>query len=171
MKSALWPNLFKGWGKTESETVLTLKNVPVFKGFTDKEFGELEQLIHRRTYKPDEYVFKNQAPGEGMYIIVFGGVKISIGLRYSQEQVLAELKAGDFFGELALLGDEPRSASAIATENSKLLGFFKPDLFSLLERNPVLGNKILMNLAQVIGERLRGTNRLLLEAQGVEDDG
>jgi len=165
LKSALWPNVFKGWNKTESETVLTLKSVPVFKGFTDKEFSELEQLIHRRTYKPNEYVFKNQAPGEGMYIIVFGGVKISIGSRQGKEQVLAELTAGDFFGELALLGDEPRSASAIATDHSKLLGFFKPDLFSLLERNPVLGNKVLMNLAQVIGERLRKTNQLLVEAQ------
>lgn len=166
MKSAKWENIFKGWNRTESATVLTLKQVPIFKEFSDREFSELEKLIHHRMYSRDEFVFKNGAIGEGMYIIMHGAVKITIGIRSDNENILAELGEGDFFGELALFDDdEPRSANAIATIDSELLGFFTQDLMTLQERNPVLGQKILYNLGGVLGERLRSTNKLLLESQ------
>ncbi len=168
MKSAKWENIFKGWNRIESETVLTLKQVPIFKDFSDKDFQELEKLIHQRKYGIDQFVFKNRAPGEGMYIIMTGSVKITIGTRSGNENMLAELGEGDFFGELALFDDEPRSANAIATQDSILLGFFTQDLMTLQGRNPVLGQKILFNLGGVLGERLRGTNNLLIEAQTVK---
>ncbi len=171
MKSAKWENIFKGWNRTESETVLTLKQVPIFKDFSDKEFSELEKLIHHRKYAPGEFIFKNRAPGEGMYIIMHGAVKITIGTRADNENILAELGEGDFFGELALFDDdEGRSANAIATEESELLGFFNPDLMTLQERNPVLGQKILFNLGGVLGDRLRATNTLLMEAQAEKSE-
>ena len=165
MKSAKWENIFKGWNQSESKTVVTLKQVPVFKNFTNKEFLELEKLIHHRQYKINDFIFKNRAPGEGMYIIMQGSVKITIGTRNENENIFAELEEGDFFGELALFDDEPRSANAIATTDSQLLGFFTQDLMSLQERNPILGQKILFNLGGVLGERLRGTNSLLINSQ------
>ena len=143
----------------------------MFKGFTKREFAELEKLVHHRSYAAEDYVFKHRAPGEGMYIIMKGNVKITIGTRSGSESVLAELTDGDFFGELALFDDEPRSANAIATTDSELIGFITADLLSLQDRNPELTNKILFNLGGMLGERLRGTNRLLLEAQGVKDNG
>ena len=170
MKSAKWENIFKGWNRSESETVLTLKQVPVFKDFSDKEFSELEKLIHHRTYSSGDFIFKNRAPGEGMYIIMHGSVKITIGTRVNNENILAELGKGDFFGELALFDDEPRSANAIATMDTDLLGFFTQDLMTLQERNPILGQKILFNLGGVLGERLRGTNNLLIQAQNKKED-
>ena len=94
-----------------------------------------------------------------------GTIKITIGTRSGDERVLAELKEGDFFGELALFDNEPRSANALATTDSKLIGFFTADLLSLQDRNPQMTNKILMNLGSMLGERLRNTNHLLLEAQ------
>ncbi len=170
MKNAVWPNLFQGWNRTESDTVYTLKQVPVFKDFSKREFTELEKLVHHRNYAAQDYVFKNRAPGEGMYIIMKGNVKITIGTRTENESVLAELTDGDFFGELALFDDEPRSANAIATTDSELIGFFTADLLSLQNRNPELTNKILFNLGGMLGERLRGTNRLLLETQGLKEN-
>jgi CRP-like cAMP-binding protein len=165
LKSAKWENIFKGWNQSESKTIVTLKQVPVFKDFSNKEFQELEKLIHHRQYKVNDFIFKNRAPGEGMYIIMQGSVKITIGTRNDNENILAKLEDGDFFGELALFDDEPRSANAIATSDSQLLGFFTQDLMSLQERNPVLGQKILFNLGGVLGERLRGTNSLLINSQ------
>jgi CRP-like cAMP-binding protein len=165
LKNALWPNLFRNWNRTESETVYTLRQVPIYKDFSKKEFTELEKLVHHRTYASGDFVFKNRAPGEGMYIIMKGTIKITIGTRSGDEQVLAELKEGDFFGELALFDNEPRSANALATTDSKLIGFFTADLLSLQDRNPQMTNKILMNLGSMLGERLRNTNHLLLEAQ------
>ncbi len=125
----------------------------------------MEKLVHHRTYASGDFVFKNRAPGEGMYIIMKGTIKITIGTRSGDEKVLAELKEGDFFGELALFDNEPRSANALATTDSKLIGFFTADLLSLQDRNPQMTNKILMNLGSMLGERLRSTNHLLLEAQ------
>lgn len=165
MKNALWSNLFKGWQKTESQTMLTLKQVPIFQGLSDREFREVEKLIHNRTYKPQEFIFKRDVPGEGMYIIMSGAVEIAVGVRGGKKQVLAELNVGEFFGELSLLDADVRSASAIARDSANLLVFSQPDLSSLLERNPVLGNKILINLAKVISARLRKTNELLTASQ------
>ena len=170
MKSAKWENIFKGWNHSESKTVVTLKQVPVFKDFSNKEFIELEKLIHLRQYNTGDFIFKNRSPGEGMYIIMQGSVKITIGTRNNNENILAELEEGDFFGELALFDDEPRSANAIATKDSQLLGFFTQDLMGLQERNPVLGQKILFNLGGVLGERLRGTNSLLINSQSSNKD-
>ncbi|OPX34594.1 hypothetical protein B1H10_03275, partial [candidate division KSB1 bacterium 4484_188] len=62
------------------------------------------------------------------------------------------------FGELALLDDSPRSASAVAKTDCKMLGFFQPDLFGVIERNPRLGIKIVLRLAKIIGERLKAAN-------------
>ncbi len=165
MKNALWSNFFKNWQTEESQTVLTLKQVPVFSGLKHREFNALENLIHNRNYKPGEMVFKRLAPGEGMYIILSGKVEIYLEMEGGERNVLTTLSDGDFFGELSLLDDEVRSAAAVAAEATELLGFFRPDLFSLLERNPELGNKILINLARVISARLRKTNDLLTAAQ------
>ena len=58
MKSAKWENIFKGWNSSESETVHTLKQVPVFKEFNHKEFNELEKLIHQRNYNEGDFILK-----------------------------------------------------------------------------------------------------------------
>lgn len=165
MKSAKWENIFKGWNNKESETVHTLKKVPVFKNLSEKDFSELEKMMHQRNYASGEFIFKNKAPGEGMYIIMRGSIKITIGTNEGNENTLAELNKGEFFGELALFDDEPRSANAIALDDCILLGLFTPDLMILQERNPVLGHKIMFNLGGLLGERLRKTNHLLIKEQ------
>ena len=100
-----------------------------------------------------------------MFIIHSGMVNIIVGEASGNSQVLAELSNGDFFGEMALLEDEVRSAAALAKDHSKLLGFFRHDLEALIEVNPSLGNKILQNLSKAVCMRLRTTNELLMEKQ------
>ena len=93
-----------------------------------------------------------------MYVILDGQVSI---IDPDSETTFATLESGDFFGELALLDEEPRSASSIAKVPSRLIGFFRTDLLTLMKRSPELGNKILINLSRVLGERLRRTNQEL----------
>jgi len=76
---------------------------------------------------------------------------------------LAVLNDGEFFGELSLLDSDTRSATAVATENSDLLAFLRPDLQSFSKRNPQIGNKILFNLAKVMAVRLRKTGEQVSE--------
>ncbi|MFL3026693.1 MAG: cyclic nucleotide-binding domain-containing protein [Candidatus Neomarinimicrobiota bacterium] len=168
MKNAYWKNIFTNWGKKESENVTIIKKIPIFANLNHKELEEVSKLLHDRTYKPDEYIFKRHAPGEGMFIIHSGIVNIIVGEASGNSQLLAELSNGDFFGEMALMEDEVRSAAALAKDHSRLLGFFRPDLEALIEINPSLGSKILQNLSKVVCTRLRKTNDLLMENQLVK---
>ena len=165
MKNAIWENIFRGKSEKESEEGLALKHVPIFDNLKPKELTVIEKLVHHRSYKPDEFVFKKDAPGEGLYIILKGNVEIFTETEEGNKNVIASLKEGDFLGDLSLLDKQPRSASAISKDNSRMLGFFRPDLSSLLKRKPDLGAKIVLNLASVIGERLRKTNELLEDLQ------
>jgi len=154
---AIYQNYFKK-GNDVNPIIQVLKNVPIFEHLTAKELSEVVRLTHERTYKKDEHVFKKLAPAEGMYVILDGGVLITDS---DSETIFATLESGDFFGELALLDEEPRSASAISTTPSRLIGFFRTDLLTLMKRSPELGNKILLNLSRILGERLRRTNQEL----------
>ena len=154
---AIYQNYFKK-SNNVNPIIKVLANVPIFEHLTEKELSEVVRLTHERTYKKDEHVFKKLAPAEGMYVILDGGVLITDS---DSETIFATLESGDFFGELALLDEEPRSASAISTMPSRLIGFFRTDLLTLMKRSPELGNKILLNLSRVLGERLRRTNQEL----------
>ena len=154
---AIYQNYFKK-GNDVNPIIQVLENVPIFEHLTEKELSEVVRLTHERTYKKDEHVFKKLAPAEGMYVILDGEVLITDS---DSETVFATLESGDFFGELALLDEEPRSASAISTMPSRLIGFFRTDLLTLMKRSPELGNKILLNLSRILGERLRRTNQEL----------
>lgn len=96
-----------------------------------------------------------------MYVIEHGKVEIIFRDDAGTEKKLAVLADGDFFGELSLLDESPRSATALAKTESKIIGFFRPDLIDLLSRSPKLGTKILFKLGEVIGTRLRVTNEQL----------
>ena len=154
---AIYQNYFKK-GNDVNPIIQVLENVPIFEHLTAKELSEVVRLTHERTYKKDEHVFKKLAPAEGMYVILDGGVLITDS---DSETIFATLESGDFFGELALLDEEPRSASAISTMPSRLIGFFRTDLLTLMKKSPELGNKILLNLSRILGERLRRTNQEL----------
>jgi CRP-like cAMP-binding protein len=88
-------------------------------------------------------------------------VDIVLNQKTERRLILAELEAGDFFGEMALLGDTSRSASAVARDRSELIGFFHPDLVEIINIHPEVGAKISLGLAKTLSERLRYTNAQL----------
>jgi CRP/FNR family cyclic AMP-dependent transcriptional regulator len=158
--NVIWSNVFKlrsgGTGQTQITEIL--KKIPVFEDLTKRELGSIERILHKREYRQDELIFREGEPGVGMYIIESGKVRI---VTETGKRTLAELEEGEFFGELALLDESPRSATAVAIQPCSILGFFQPDLFGLIERNPQLGVKIVLRLARSIGERLRRANEQL----------
>ncbi len=145
-----------------SETQLALANVPIFKKMSWNEIRVIEGTVHVRKYTPGETVFKQGDPGSGMYIIVHGSVGIFLEIPNEEPNKLAELHEGDFFGEIALLDESPRSAGAVAMENSEIIGFYRPDLMNLLKLKPQLGAKILLSLSGVLATRLRATDEQLV---------
>ncbi|HLH32768.1 MAG TPA: cyclic nucleotide-binding domain-containing protein [Terriglobia bacterium] len=156
----IWGNIFR-LGTRKESLAENLQNIPLFHELTPKELKILERLVHIRTYDAGEPVFVETEPGAGMYVIRSGQVDIVLQYRSENRLLLAELEPGDFFGEMALLGDTSRSATAVARERSELIGFFHPDLMEIINLHPGMGAKISLGLAKTLAERLRYTNAQL----------
>lgn len=169
MENPVWGNGIFKKKKKEDDIHAILTQVPIFSDLTPKELSEVEKIVHRRRYKKNETIIRAGDPGLGMYIIVKGSVDIVEEDEKAGKKTLAKLSDGAFFGDMALLDEEPRSASAIALEDSDMMGFFRPDFLDLIYRKPKLGIKVLLALARIIGERLRYTNELLAKTQQKKD--
>jgi CRP-like cAMP-binding protein len=146
----LWSNLFKSNGQKEVTRRL-LKNTTIFASLNKRELDSIERIMYRRYYEAEETIFHQGDPGMGMYIIQHGVISI---VQMPAEHILADLHQGDFFGEIALLNETPRSASAIAKTDCTLLCVSQPDLLGLFQRNTKLGVKVLLPLSQITGQRV-----------------
>jgi CRP/FNR family cyclic AMP-dependent transcriptional regulator len=156
----LWENIFKFSQKKTDNIDNILLKIPIFQDIKHRELKKIKRILHQREYKKNETVFNKGDVGLGMYIIARGIVEI---VSEPGRQMLAELNDGDFFGELALLDESPRSATAVTKTPCEMLCFFKPELLDLVNRDPKLGGKILFKLAWTIGERLKRTNEQIKE--------
>lgn len=137
-----------------------MREIPLFDSIPQKGLRVIRDQCHMRQFKDCEHIFRASEPGVGMYIILEGRVRV-YSARSGREETLAELEHGDFFGELALLEETPRTASAVSDGYSRMLGFFRPDLDVIIKRNPRLSNLLLLNIARVTGRRLITTTEIL----------
>ena len=153
----IWANIFR-LGSRKQSLAEILQNIPLFQDLSAKELKILERLVHIRTYAAGEPVFVETEPGAGMYVIRSGRVDIVLNHKSENRLMLAELVSGDFFGEMALLGDTSRSATAVAREKSELIGFFHHDLLEIINIHPSMSAKISLGLARTLADRLRYTN-------------
>lgn len=147
--ASLWDNIFRPRPRTSKHALL--RRVPMFADLDRRELIEVEKILYRRTYEAGEVIFRQDDPGVGMYVIERGRVEV---VHEPTGRRLAELGDGDFFGEIALLNETPRSARVTAIEPTTLHGLFQPELYDLFERLPRLGVKLLQSLAQMVGTRL-----------------
>jgi CRP-like cAMP-binding protein len=149
----------------EGDILPVLRTIPIFEGLGFNDLKKIELIVHIRTFMPNEIIFYERQPGAGMYIIKRGLIKLTKTV--NEERVkISELKDGEFFGEMSLLDDYPRSAEATAVEKTEALGIFRPDLFDLIESNPKLGYKILLRLSKRLASRLRETTEMKLKEIG-----
>ena len=119
---ALYNNYFRKNSKNDP-VLKALESVPIFDGLSHKESYLRWPALRMKGPIKDEHIFKQHAPAEGMYVILDGAVEIKDP---ESGTIFASLETGDFFGELALLDEEPRSASAHAIQPSRLIGFLEP---------------------------------------------
>ena len=160
-ENAFWKNIFSQRVIHEGTTEEVLSKVPAFANLATRELKEVAAIVHKREYRTGEPVFYQGDPGLGMYIVQDGEVSITILGKDGNERELAVFSDGDFFGELALLDEAPRSANAVCKTDCTLIGFFRPDLFELIEKKNTLGIKIVLKLAEIVGQRLRQTDKEL----------
>ncbi len=167
-RNELWSYLFREKFDPDKALSATLRKVPLFSEITSGEMKRVKRILHRRVFQPGEVIFREGEAGWGMYFIESGLVRIT-GLDRSQQEVeYALLTKNEFFGEFALIGSEPRSATALSVMQSVLHGFFKSDLDELIDKDPKLGCKILAQLSQVLSHRLEAMNeKLKLFQEGI----
>ena len=146
----------------EGNIIHVLRTVPLFEGLTFRDLKKIELIAHERTFMPDEVVFHEKQPGTGMYFIKKGLIELTKTVNKERVKI-AELGEGEFFGEMSLIEDYPRSAQATAVVKTEVLGIFRPDLFDLIDRNPRLGSKILLKLSERLANRLRKTTEMKLK--------
>jgi CRP/FNR family transcriptional regulator, cyclic AMP receptor protein len=131
-----------------------LRRAPMFAGLAPESLDHLADRLHHRRYQPGEVIFSQGEAGSELLILQAGEIKISQRSPTNEEIILSLLRAGDTFGELALLDGLPRSANAIATAESEVLGLHRDAFTSLLDQEPEALRAVLKALAAVI----RGMN-------------
>lgn len=125
--------------KTEPAHLSVLRDIPLFSGLRTYELETLNDHLHQRTYVANEVIFDQNEEGQAVYFILSGKVEIR---RQPQMKTLAILGPGLFFGERALLTDEPRSAQAKAVETCKVAVLFRDDFLNLLKTHPQIAASI-----------------------------
>jgi len=170
MVNYLWDNIFKR-GSRDQEIDAVLSENYLFKILSPPELHFVKSLVHYRVYKPGEKIFSQGELGVGMYIVVRGTINITVEDLHTHDEsqrttFVTRLSKSDFFGELSLVEQASRrTATATAADDVTLLGFFKPDLEEIVERNPRIAVKILSRLGEILGRRLKETAERFTEVK------
>ncbi|MEJ2200002.1 MAG: cyclic nucleotide-binding domain-containing protein [Desulfuromonadaceae bacterium] len=132
-----------------------LKSSAIFSGMTDQEIVSLEGLFTEKEVSAGKTVFIENMPGESLFLIREGTIRVSKMLAEGDEQTLVVLGAEDSFGEMAVLDETPRSATARVIESARLLSIKRADFESFCLKNPALGLKLMRNIIRVFNRRIR----------------
>ena len=112
-----------------------LKCVDLFQDLDDTEVAALIVKAKEERHEDKSFIFKEREMGDAMFVVLDGTVKIVKMVAGSKFKTLIAMGVGDFFGEMALLSDEPRSATIIAEEDTDCFVLFKGHFKHLVERN------------------------------------
>jgi CRP/FNR family transcriptional regulator, cyclic AMP receptor protein len=131
----------------------------LFRGLTESERTELATHARARTFAANERICHIGDPGCSMMGVVVGTVRISLPAPKGREIILADLSAGELFGEIAMLDGKPRSANATALTNCEVLVLERWDVLAFLERSP----KACLNLMHLLCDRIRRSDERMSE--------
>ena len=167
----LWETLGR-WKRSspELDRIQFLKTVPFFDRLSNRQLKSVSDIMFERKYDANESIFEEGQPGAALFLILDGKVAVEI-FRETSTTRLAVLEKGAFFGEMALLDDTPRSATARALERTRTLALYRNDLNALVDRDAKTACQIYRSLAGMIGDRLRSTNELVQMKTPTDDVG
>ncbi len=142
---------------TLSEEAESLSRVPLFKRLEPHELEKLAEEVDQVNYKTGDVIFNERDRGDALYVVETGSVRIWVWDQDVQEVTLAELKPGEFFGELAVLDRGERSTSATAIVDTHLHRLSSDDFQQFLMEHPDCAIDVICE----IGTRMRQTNQLV----------
>ena len=142
----------------------SLKELPIFSSLTDDEIKAVSEIGNTQTVSADELVFSEGEPGSVLYVIIKGSVRIYTKITENVDKTLVTLRSGGLFGEMAVISEDYRSATAKAVEETELLSISQKDFRNLLDNNPAVGKKLLEFIVKVLAGRLKNTTDLYRQA-------
>jgi CRP/FNR family cyclic AMP-dependent transcriptional regulator len=150
-----------------------LRRVKLFAEVAEPHLGALWPLLQERRLRKGEVLFRAGAPGDEVFLIRSGTIVVSSPVQGRVEQVLAQLGPGDFFGEMSLFDEEPRSATVQAATEAHILWLDRQNLHQFLESNPRAAAALLYQVVRVMSARLRASTQLVAEVTrwGLEASG
>jgi CRP/FNR family cyclic AMP-dependent transcriptional regulator len=134
-----------------------LRNVTIFQDLPEGELEELARRMTSRNAEKDEVIVTEHQPGDSLFVISNGKVKVSLSSEKGREVILSVLGAGDFFGEMSLLDGEPRSARVTALRPTQLNVLSRDGLVDYLMRSPQTALKIMAEMSR----RLRRADEII----------
>jgi CRP/FNR family cyclic AMP-dependent transcriptional regulator len=140
-----------------SDEADSLSRIPLFKRLTPEELEQLAQEVDQVRFDADETIFNEQDKGDALYVVESGSVRIWVLDEDVKPVTLAELKPGEFFGELAVLDRGPRSTNATAIVETALHRLSSDDFQKFLMEHPDVAIDVICE----IGARMRQTNVLV----------
>jgi CRP-like cAMP-binding protein len=132
----------------------------LFRGLPAATIQQIAALAVRRSYKDGAIVFSQADPGDSLYGVVTGKIRISASSPDGKEMFLNIMEPGDTFGEIALLDGHHRTATASATAPSELMIIMREHFLGLLRREP----KLVTHLLELLCQRIRWTSGLAEES-------
>ena len=125
-----------------------LKKVPLFSMMGEAELQHVLDVARERSYPRNSVILFEDDPGDALYVVAEGQVKVVLIGEDGREVILSVLGQGEFFGEMALIDDEPRSAHVIAMEDSVLVVLRREDFYGILTQNPSIALALLRELTR-----------------------
>jgi CRP-like cAMP-binding protein len=132
------------------ERLLLIRGVPIFRELRDDFLVRLASIMDERSFMVKDRILKEGEEGRSLYVIAAGLVQVHIG-----DRELAQLKKGDFFGEMSLFDAEPRSASVTALEACDCLILTQQQLYEAIDETP----GIALNIIRILSRRIRELNQ------------
>ncbi|HEY7464857.1 MAG TPA: Crp/Fnr family transcriptional regulator [Candidatus Limnocylindria bacterium] len=134
----------------ERAAIDALRGCPLFAPCPEGVLADVGRRLRHRHFRRNEVIFHQGDPGDALHVITSGAVKILLPSPDGEEAIIATLRAGDFFGELALLDGQPRSATATAVEPTETLSLPRDVFHELLDKHPELRDALFASLAALL---------------------
>ena len=138
-----------------SHDLLQAKTVPLFKGFSNSQLLKILQLAFIKEYATGITLFHEVSHGDVMYVMLSGSAEVLTKDATLKERVVAKLEKGEFFGELALINDDVRTATVRITAPTRLLVITRRAFQHMLNTDPATTATILLEFLRILSQRLR----------------
>jgi hypothetical protein len=135
-----------------------LRRVRIFAELRDEQLAQLERYMEMRSVQQFVVVVKQGDPGDAMFLILDGEVRVRLVIG-GKETILTTLAAGEFFGEISLFDDGPRSADIVANRDTVLLRITIENFRRLAKEHPELAAPLLLAIGRTLTSRIRADNK------------